>query len=570
MTFLLLRHIPFKSILLRSCFAVSTLLGCACQSPSHEPTPADDILQQTPPQPTIHEGVAIDVMAHAPANPYLLPDAQQVLLSDFARADQKKIIRVTTDLRLSRNGRIPGEDIDERLWNMLTAHTPEPYELQRANAKDRTNDAWGTLTIQFKRVSERLRKTSKTAPQRTRASFELSLSLRLPKDLSSSWSNFHYKFKDEHYSDEDKKVNQAFWQTLKDVFPTLTVAPPGEAVSWARSIGLITTRLSNDIAESTPFPEHRYYNEGCVVYEKSGQTYLSPLQSTSHFSARPLAVTPLLSLQCSRDATFVFSQSTQNDVELHYQPPAANHSWKTGIHFDTPVTAENFGHYIDEDIICLWNGESLSESRRSEVHCLDRKTGIPRWKTLPQQGMVRGFAATPQAMTFVMDQAAFSISREGQLLYVQRLSPIQSRITQRRSCQNDKTLAFSMNPTQLMFMDIATGEFTWVLNTINTEELHCGLNDIIVFSEAGGYLLGVNASTLQPLWKYRPATMPRDFLTFGKNLILLMDRAIIALDLTTGHKLASFPLSITATKLLRLGNRIFLDTPTAIHALRIE
>ena len=127
-----------------------------------------------------------------------------------------------------------------------------------------------------------------------------------------------------------------------------------------------------------------------------------------------------------------------------------------------------------------------------------------------------------------------------------------------------------MNPTQLMFMDIATGEITWILNTINTEELHCGVNDIIVFSEAGGYLLGVNASTLQPLWKYRPATMPRDFLTFGKSLILLMARAIIALDLNTGHKLASFPLSVTATKLLRHGNRIFLDTPTAIHALRIE
>lgn len=531
------------------------------ESPTH--ASASPLPQSTAPT------VTIDVMKHASAMPYPLPQAQQVRLSDFAQANQKKVIRVNMDIRTTRIGRIAGEDIEDRIWNMLTAHTPEPFELRRAKKSDPMHDAWASLNIQFKRSSERLRKTSKTAPQRTRASFDISVDLGLPRNMTSSWAKFSFKFRDEHYADEDQKVNQAFWKALKDKFPTLTVAAEGEPMAWARSQGLITTRLSNDIAETLSFPEHQYYPEGCIAYQKAGQTYIAPLH-TSASAHRPLSVSPVLSLSCSRDATFVFSQSTQNDVELHYQPMAADHSWKTGIHFETPVTRDNFGHYIDDDMICLWNGEKLSDARKSEIHCLDRKTGLPRWKTLPQQGMVRAFAATPNAMTFVMDQAAFSVSRDGDLLYVHRLAPIQSRINERRSCQNESTLAFSINPAQLLFMDIATGEFNWVLNTFNTENLHCGLDNIIVFTEAGGYLLGVNASTLQPLWKYRPASMPRDFMTFGSSLILLMDRAMIVLQLTTGRQLAAFPLPVMATKLIRLGNRIFLDTPSSVHPLRVE
>ena len=556
---------------MRLCLGFLVFLITACHAHQTDETPPSVSEEQPVPHPDRQAptGLTIDIMHHAPAYSYPFPEAQQVLLSNFAQSNQKKIIHVSTDLRLTRTGRIANENIEERIWNILSSHTPEPYELQRAGTREHANDTWASLNIQFKRASERLRKPSKSAPQRTRTSFELALSLHHPKHMSSSWSHFNFKFRDEHDSDEDKQVNQAFWLALRDKFPTLTVSPPGEAIAWARSVGLVTSRLSNDMTAAPTFPEHRYYPEGCIAYEKEDKTYIAPLHA-SHASARPLSITPLLSIYCSRDATFAFSQSTPNDLELHYQPLTADHSWKTGIHFETAVTRDNFGHYIDDDIICLWNGEHLSDARKSEVHCLDRKTGLPRWKTLPLQGMIRGFAATPSALMFVMDQAAFSITRAGEPLYVHRLLPIQSRITERKSCHNASTLALSMNPTQLLLMDISTGEFTWALNTFNIEMLHCGSNDIIVFSEAGGYLLGINASTLQPLWKYRPASMPRDLLTFGESLILLMDRAIIALDLSSGQQLAAFPLPVMATSLIRLGNRLFLDTPNAIHPLRLE
>lgn len=508
----------------------------------------------------------LDIAAHMPETAISVPAPQKVVLSSFAHPNPKRIIRLTTNLRTTRNGQIAGEDLNDRIWNMLVAHTPDPYELHKVE-KGKGDAAWGLLGVTFKRITERLRKVSKTAPQRSRASFGLTMALKLPDGYTSSWSGFDFQFVDEHYADEDLKVNAAFWKSLEDRLPTFTASD--NAASWARSAGLITSRTSGGRHDAPDLPRHRYFDEGCILFYRDQHPYFQLLASP--FSTpRALAIPSIISMKCSNDATFVASLNSQNDVNLYYQPPTAGHSWKTGIHFDTPINEENFAWHVDDDIICIWNGARASTARQTEIHCLNRQNGLPRWNVAPTNGMVRGFAATPDALTFILDQAIFSVSRRGDLNYVERLDPVNSRLPDPRSCSTENTIAFSMNPGQLSFLDLQSGDITWTLNTFNNEKLFCAPNGVVVFSEAGGYLLAVDSSTLQPLWKFRPVTMPYDMLTFGQNLLLLMNRAIIVLDIHTGRLLASFPINVPARRLIHFANRIFLDRPDGISNLEIK
>ncbi len=551
-------------------FEAACLIGCSksANTDSLDIAPAAENAPALPSSPRASAD-AIDVLARTPQNTTPLPEPTKVLLSEFTDPNTKRVIKVAENLRSSRNGRIAGEDLEERIWNLLVAHTPSPYELVRAKSADKSDSAWATLSVSFKRVSTRLRRASKTAPWRSRANFGLSMQLKLPDKRLSSWNNFDFKFEDEYYAEDDLKINAAFWQALENRIPTFTTALPGDAASWARSLGLITTRLSNDFPEKTELPPHRYFNEGCILYEKNGQTYVQQLIS-AFAPPRPLSMASILALDCSRDAMFVFSVNGQNDLDLYFQPSISSHAWKTGIHFDTPVTADNFAYHIDDDLICAWNGARASSARKFEIRCLDRKTGLLRWQTKSINGMVRGFAATSDALTFVVDQAVFSISRDGDLRFVQRLAPVAARLQEARYCQTENALIYSMNPGRVTFLDPKSGDFLWALNTFASEKLFCAPNDIAIFSEAGGYLLAVNAHDLMPLWKFRTVTMPRDMITFAGSLILLMDRAVIALDLQTGRQLTSFSIPVRADRLIRIAKRIFLDTPSALHLLRIE
>lgn len=559
-----------KFIVLALCFA-ALFLGCTPRSSASDD--ALDIASQAVEAPKLsvkplQDSDALDIAVEASQQATPEPRPQKVLLSDFNTPNTKKIIRVKINLRTTRNGRVAGEDLEDRIWNMLVAHTPEPYELTRSQSVDRGDATWGTLTVNFKRVSQRLRRVSKTAPWRTKTAFELAMDFKLPADFVSSWSDFNFKYEDEFYADEDLKINAAFWQALENRLPTLTASAPGEAANWARSLGLITTRLSNDAPERTNLPGHRYFHDGCVLYENQGQTYVQQL-SPSFSAPRPLSMAGILALHCSRDATFVFAVNSQNDVDLYFQPSISSTAWKTGIHFDSPVSVENFAFHIDDDIICAWNGAKATATRKFEIRCLDRMTGLPRWQTKSLNGMVRGFAATPDSLVFVSDQHLFSIGRNGRPLYVQKLEPSTARIQEPRYCQTQNVLVYATHPGHIHFVDLRNGEFVWSLNTFASEKLFCGLDDIVVFSEAGGYLLGVNARTLSPLWKFRPVTMPHDILTFAGSLILLMDRSIIALDLASGRVLAEFKIPVLADSLIRIGNRMFLNTSSAIHLMRI-
>ena len=553
----------------RFCFAKFVLalsfLGCTPAPEVPEPAPEPNT-QAEAVEPKAPEVLTIDVMSHLPERTLDMPEPQLVVLSDYAQPNAKKVIRVTTNLRTTRNGRIAGEDLEERIFNLLTAKTPEPFELQRAKTLEKGDQTWGILNLTFKRTSERLRRASKTAPWRSRANFGLSIDVKLPENQVSSWTKFNFNFVDEHYADEDLKVNQAFWRALEAELPTFTAS--SNASDWARAIGLVTSRLSNEAPDKLELPKHQTYDKGCVVYQENDQTFVRQLQSPfAH--PRPLSISTPLELRCDDEATFVFALNGQNDVDLYYQPSMKNVAWKTGIHFETQVSADNFDYHLDDDLICVWNGKRASSARRTEIHCLDRKTGMPRWQTTPFNGMVRGFAATNESLTFVTDQAAFAISRPGSLVYVHKLAPVKARLPEARSCHNDNTLVFSMNPGYLTFMDLANGDVTWQLNAFNSEKLFCAQDNVVVFSEAGGYLLGVNARELKPLWKYRPVSMPRDILSFGHSLILLMDRAIVALDAQTGVVQTSFKLPVRAQTLIRLGQRLYLDQENAIAPLRL-
>ncbi|MCL2325132.1 MAG: hypothetical protein FWC40_01310 [Proteobacteria bacterium] len=512
-------------------------------------------------------GRVIDVSARASDEHEGWGEPYKAVLSDFAEDSRERLIRVSIVIHTSKVGRLVDEDIEERLWNLLLAHAPAPYDLRRAKGMDSHESVWGTLRVEFRRQVVRLRRASKSALQRASYVFDVSMQFRSTGGETGAWDGFRYSYRDEHGADEEQSVNAAFWRELERRIPTLIAEPSGETQHWLRAQGFLSSILSPDeVRRWMTLPEHRYFDEGCLQYTVDGQPHFTHLLSP--FAAPRLLSMPLvLAMHCSREAIYVFSQNGQGGVDVYYQPAGSLHAWKTSFSFEEPVTARNFGFHVDDELICVWSGADAASARSFEVQCIDRARGKPRWRTKALPGAWRGFGVLEDSYVVVGDSAVFGVSRPGELLFVQRFESSSSRQHARRSCQSGERLIFSPRPGRVVSFHMRSRTFEWAVDTFDSSVLHCGPDGLVVVSEAGGYLLGMDAETRSPRWKYRSVAFPRDLMSYGHHLYLLMDRGVVVLHAGHGKRVAAFSLPFEATRFIVLGSRIFLDAVDAVYAL---
>lgn len=493
--------------------------------------------------------------------------SNKAVLSDFASATEQRIIRVSMSVKSSRGGLISVSDLEERVWNMLVAQAPQPYVLRRSEGIDAHDIVWGNLRVNFKRQQMRLRRASKTASLRANYSFEFSMVFNAPKELESSWNGWNLVHNDEHGVEDERRVNENFLARLEREMPTLTVVNIAQTQNWLRAQGIFADVVTSEYSKrAMPVADHRYFDEGCVLYREGEQFYMRYLLMPFSKS-RPLSMPKIQAMHCSRDATFVVAQSGLHNADLYYQASGSLNAYKMRLNFEQPPVQENVKLIVDDDLLCLFLGFDPKEARTTEVQCFNRKTGLMRWRTRPLPGALRALAIDDKRLVLANEQALISMTRQGQVEYARPLESQGRRKHAKDYCQSGKILVFSPKAGRHIAFDIEKQQALWSIDTIESSFLHCGLKDSVILSEAGGYLLAIDIQTGQARWKYRSVKMPKDALSFGANLYLLMDKAIIALDLVSGKRVAEIPLHVEANSIINIGGRIFLDTAPAIYAL---
>lgn len=489
---------------------------------------------------------------------------ERSVISQFPSETQPKIVRVAIAMRgVPRNVH---DDVENHILNILNAHAPQPWELRKANAIDSHETVVGRLNVDYKRQTLRLRRVSKTAPQRADVSFSFKMSFSGTKDTKSSWNDWNYEYRDEIALTSENAASAAFWQNLEENFPVLTVIQEDETTQWLRAQGLLPQVLTNDLS-AFRLTGHRYYPSGCLVSTNANHTLeLRRLQSP-YSPPQNLDVSSILDMACFRDATFIITPETPVRTALYYQPTNKKHAWKSQLTFSDSIKNGDLAMHIDDDLLCLYSGMEPTQNRGVEIQCLDRKTGLMRWKTKRLSGALRGIAFDEHKIAFANDQALFEISRSGKIETVKRLKT-SSRLRSRLSCQLQNRLIFMTGPGQFVSWNLDTQAFDWQTSVFDSDFIHCSQHDILLISEVGGYLLAWNVETKTPIWKYRTVSTPLDAFSYGEMIYILLDRAIIVLDRSTGRQRAQIPLPWAALKFIQMGHNLYLDTKDAVYTWR--
>ena len=496
--------------------------------------------------------------------PISWPDTSRNDLSQFPSQSETKIIKVSITTRGIPKTQV--ESVENRIINLLGSHTPQPFELRRSNAIDKTDQIWGQLHIDFKRVSVRLRKASKNAPLRSKYTFEFNMSLNADKTMYNNWNNWNLLFKDEVPVTSESAVETQFWKKLEQSFPLFTTTQLDNTDRWLRAQGLFPQILRGEL-NAIPFPSHQYYPSGCLLSDKQAngrhtqkiiKTLYSPYAPAHTLSLNPIAIA------CSRDATFLVTSESTTKMALYYQPVASIHAWKSVITFEDPVRTGDLDIYIDDAVVCLYTGNPGGQSRSLEIQCLDRKTGLMQWKTSRLPGTRRGMASDENQLVFVNDQAIFSLARNGELRAFQ---PIKTTGKTRAdfSCQLQNRLIFTTAPGHFVAWNMDTNEFDWQNTALDPTFIHCSHQNTFIYSDVGGYILAFDVEKNQPLWKYKLVATPRDAMTYGDVIYLLSDQAVVALDRSTGQLKAQIPLPWMAKKFITLNSHIYIDTEDAVY-----
>ncbi|MBQ9396532.1 MAG: hypothetical protein IJU23_13590 [Proteobacteria bacterium] len=492
------------------------------------------------------------------------PQIERSTISQFPSDTQTQIVRVSINLR--GVPRTAQDDVENRIMNLLSAHAPQPWDLRKANSIDSHETVVGRLNVDFKRQTLRLRRVSKTAPQRADVSFSFAMSYSVAKGTKSSWHDWHYDYHDEIALASENAASASFWQRLEDEFPVLTVIHEDETAQWLRAQGLLPQVLTNDLS-AFRLTGHQYYPSGCLVSSNANRTLeLRRLQSP-YSPPHNLEVSSVLDMACFRDATFIVAPETPIRLALFYQPTNKKHAWKSQLTFADSIKSGDLAMHIDDDLLCLYTGMEPTQNRGVEIQCLDRKTGLMRWQTKRLSGALRGIAFDDHKIAFANDQALFEISRDGKIETVKRLQT-SSRLRNRLSCQLQNRMIFMTGPGQFVSWNLDSHEFDWQTAVFDSDFIHCSQHNILLISEVGGYLLAWDVETRTPMWKYRTVSTPIDAFSYGEMIYILLDRAIIVLDRATGRQRAQIPLPWAAQKFIQMGHNLYLDTKDAVYTWR--
>ena len=485
-------------------------------------------------------------------------------ISQFPSDVQPQIVRVTINLRgVPRNAT---DDVENRIMNILSAHAPHPWDLRKANSIDSHETVVGRLNVDFKKQTLRLRRASKTAPQRADVTFSLTMSYAGAKGTKSSWHDWHYDYHDEIALASENAASAYFWQHLEEEFPVLTVIQQDETAQWLRAQGLLPQVLTNDLS-AFRLTGHQYYPSGCLVSSNASRMLeLRRLQSP-YSPPQNLEVTSVLDMACFRDAMFIVAPETPIRLALFYQPTNKQHAWKSQLTFADSIKSGDIAMHVDDDLLCLYTGMEPTQNRGVEIQCLDRKNGLMRWKTKRLSGALRGIAFDDHKLAFANDQALFEISRDGKIETVKRLQT-SSRLRNRLSCQLQNRMIFMTGPGQFVSWNLDTHEFDWQTAVFDSDFIHCSQQNILLISEVGGYILAWNVETKTPIWKFRTVSTPIDAFSYGEMIYIMLDRAIVVLDRATGRQRAQIPLPWLAQKFIQMGHNLYLDTKDAVYTWR--
>ena len=487
---------------------------------------------------------------------------ERVPFSEFRSAFVPQVIRVTMSTRGIPRNLI--ESVDNRMMTLLNAHAPQPFDLRKPSSIDRYDSVWGNLHIDYSKQSIRLRKASKTSPLRALYKFAFEMHLKSnDSDRTISWHDWVYKWQDENTVSNESAVNAHFWKRLESELPLLTSVQTEETEQWLRAQGLNPKILSGDLSAMKVF-SHQYYANECVVeFPDTPQTPALLRHLSSPYSPpRQLSVVPL-NMYCQGKSTFVVSSESASRIALYYHPDDTTHAWKSSMTFQSQVRSGDLGMYVDDDVICLYTGNDPAVSKTVECQCLDRKSGIIRWRLLPMTGALRGFAATDKAIYLAADHQIISVLKDGSELHVQRLVT-GGRQKKYLSCAFEDRLVFSTSAGHLVAYRFDGREIDWETTVLEPSMIHCSQHGLLLVFEAGGYLLAFDTHEHKSLWKYRTVATPKDIMTYGGIIYILLDRAMVALDPENGEVKAQIPLAWPVDRFILTGGRLYLDTPEDI------
>lgn len=489
---------------------------------------------------------------------------KRITLSQFPSDNQPKLIRVMLTVR-----GVPKSVHDEteaKLLSILNAHAPQPYELRRSAHFDSHESAWARLTVDFKKQTLRLRKASKTAPVRASILFSIEMSFHAPDNMRASWNDFKIVLRDEIPLANESAANAEFWQKLEHELPTLTVQDTDTTAQYLRAQGLAPQVLTNELS-SIRIPNHAYYPDGCIVTHAPNGDYALRMLLTPYDSPRKLDIPKLAALSCRRDATFIAAAETPNRFALYYQPTREQLAYKKQLMFTDVLKPDDIALHVDDDLLCLYSGNRPLQIRATEIQCLDRKTGRMRFQTKRYPSALRGLAHNAENLVFATDQSIYTVTKDGKITDAIRLKT-SSRMRRLLSCQLDDRLIFMPGPGQFVAWNLKTATFDFQTAVLDAEFIHCGQHNTLLFSEVGGYILAIDVETNTPLWKYRTVQIPHDAYSYGDLVYLLLDRAVLILDRSTGQRRAQIPLPFLATRFISIGSRLFLDTQDGIYTWR--
>ena len=488
--------------------------------------------------------------------------SERAPFSQFASSFEPLLIRVTISTKgLPRN---LIETVESRIVALLNARAPQPFELRKSASIDRYDKVWGHLHIDYQRQMIRLRRSSKTSPLRASYKFFFDMHLTAGEGKVISWHNWTYKWQDENTVANEAVVNAHFWKQLESEMPLLTSIDEEETAQWLRAQGLSPRILSGDL-NAMSVSDHQYYPNGCVVETgdaASGNVLVRQL-SMVYAPPQQLSVTPLL-MRCQPKATFVVASESATRIALYYHPDNTGGAWKSVLNFQSQVRAGDLAMFLDDALICLYTGNEPQQARFVEFQCLDRKTGILKWRIAPVPGALRGFASTQNAFYIATDQAMLEVLRDGRVSGIQKLET-GNRQKRYLSCQFDDRMVFSTSSGHLVSYRFDTREIDWETVVLEPSLVHCSPHGPLLVSEVGGYLLAFDIADNKPLWKYRTVATPKDIMTYGGVIYILLDRGIVAIDSETGQTRAQIPLHWAVRQFIPSGARLYLDSAKAVY-----
>lgn len=494
-----------------------------------------------------------------------LSQVAHIPLSHFSSDSTSYRVRVSFQLKGMPKSQ--ADAYEERLFALLNERAPQPWTLLRARQFDKNETADARLTVSFKRQILRQKRSGKLSPTRMLVQYDVDFNFFGLPQKTASWNGWKYAWQEEALNLSETAIADRFWRDFEKSVPLLTAIDAEQTAQWLKSQGLSPQIMTGNV-DAISAENHTYYPDGCLFSREDSpdsaheiwiRSLLSPLSPP-----QKLALENVEDARCTRDGLFTLSYDTPLQMHLFYQPFASQNAWKTTLAFSHPITPQTIQLHVDDDLICAFPRNTATQIRAVEITCIDRKTGLPRWKTAPIPGSFNGFAYDDSKLVFATDQVVLAIARHGDILNLQKIET-RGRLRSRDFCQMGKHLVFTTAPGEFAAYNMDTQSFDWQYRALDPKFIHCSKPNTFIVSESGGYLLALDIENHKPKWKFRSLALPIAAMTHRNIVYFLFERAILGLDADSGMQVAQIPLPWRALNFIQIGSKNFIDTGNTIY-----